>query len=180
MSTQFFAAIAEDAPGSELASRAASKDEAAMRAIMRRYNRRLYHLARSVLKDDGEAEDAVQQTYLKAFAGIDKFRGEAELGTWLSRIVINVALDARSRRRSIATEDVEGIVVAVSQGPAAVDPERSLAQREIRVLLERAIDKLPQAFRTVLQQHLANGGLAIAATHADLGLEKVRTLELSA
>ena len=161
MSTQFFAAIAEDAPGSELASRAASKDEAAMRAIMRRYNRRLYHLARSVLKDDGEAEDAVQQTYLKAFA--------ERTGTWLSRIVINVALDARSRRRSIATEDVEGIVVAVSQGPAAVDPERSLAQREIRVLLERAIDKLPQAFRTVLIARAVEG-LSIEETAALLNI----------
>src|ERR1051325_2150473 len=91
-------ATADDATTSELIRRAASSDEAAMRTIMRRYNRRLYHLARSVLKDDDDAEDAVQQAYLKAFAGIAKFREEAELGTWLSRIVINAALDMRSRR----------------------------------------------------------------------------------
>src|SRR3954470_2554347 len=140
--------VAEDAPAIELASRAATNDEAAIRSITGRYNRRLHRLARSILRDDDEAEDAVQLAYLKAFAAIGGFRGDAELGTWLSRIVINVALDMRNRERVTVRDDAPD--AAPERASEDIDPERAVAQHEIRVLLERAIDALPQVFRTVL------------------------------
>src|SRR3954468_1612618 len=67
-------------------------EEWAFRAIMERHNRRLYRVARMVLKDDAEAEDAVQEAYLRAFAGLAGYRAEASLATWLTRIVLNEAL----------------------------------------------------------------------------------------
>src|SRR5262249_45297887 len=82
----------------ELLARAIDKTKRASRAIIQRYNRRHYRLARSVLRDDGEAEDVLQDAYLRAFTALPGFRGEASLGTWLSRIVLNEAL-ARLRRR---------------------------------------------------------------------------------
>src|SRR5687768_6975916 len=83
----------------ELLARARLRDERAVRAITLRYNRRLYRVARSILSNDSEAEDVVQETYVRAFTGLDLFRGEAAFGTWLTRIAINDALGRLRRRR---------------------------------------------------------------------------------
>ena len=73
--------------------------DAAFREIMRRNNRRLFRVARAVVRDAGEAEDVLQEAYLKAFAGLASFRGEASLSTWLTRITLNEALQRRRRQR---------------------------------------------------------------------------------
>jgi RNA polymerase sigma-70 factor (ECF subfamily) len=180
LNEQWVAASAPDE--GDLVARAAGRDESAIRAIMQRYNRRLYRLARAVLKDDAEAEDAVQQAYVKAFSGIASFRRDSALSTWLSRIVINVALDgARQRQRADrlvadATHEVQSGSAVPHAGSPPLDPERSLAQREIRVLLERAIDQLPEAFRTVLMARVVEG-LSVEETAGLLGLkaETVKT-----
>ena len=78
---------------------ARARDEAAVRAITRRYNRRLFRVARSILRDDAEAEDVVQETYVRAFTGLDMFRGDAAFGTWITRIAMNEALGRLRRRR---------------------------------------------------------------------------------
>ena len=139
-----------------LIARAQQRDEVAIRAIMTRYNQRLYRVARGVLRDDGEAEDALQEAYLRAFGALGGFRHESSLGTWLTRIVLNEAL-TRWRGRGPSLEPVtptlldgpRAQVVAFPHGGGA-DPERALAQRQIRQVLERAIDELPKNFRTVL------------------------------
>ena len=82
----------------ELVRRAVSKDEAAIRAIIQANNRRLYRVARSIVRDDSEAEDVVQEAYLRAFSALPEFRGELSLATWLTRIVFNEALQRRRRR----------------------------------------------------------------------------------
>src|SRR5881409_2629496 len=82
-----------------LALRAAGGDRTAFELVMRRHNRRLYRLARASLRDDAEAEDAVQEAYLSAFRSIGQFRGEAALSTWLSRLVLNECLN-RARRQA--------------------------------------------------------------------------------
>src|SRR6266849_8204219 len=83
------ASVVDDA---ELVGRIARHDQAAFEILMRRYNGKLFRVARAILKDDAEAEDALQEAYLDAYRHIDEFRGEARLGTWLTRIVINQAL----------------------------------------------------------------------------------------
>lgn len=130
-------------------------NELAVRAITRRYNQRLFRIARSILRNDGEAEDVVQETYVRAFTGLDRFRGEANFGTWLTRIAMNEALGRLRRRRPTVDWDSHGeerLQAEIIQFPvpgAGNDPERSMAQNEIRDLLERSIDELPEAFRTV-------------------------------
>src|ERR1700704_2002314 len=84
----------------ELVRRALARDEAAVRAIIRANNRRLYRLARGILRNDGEAEDVVQETYFRAFTHLGEFRGESSLSTWLSRIAMNEALGRLRRERS--------------------------------------------------------------------------------
>jgi RNA polymerase sigma-70 factor (ECF subfamily) len=138
-----------------LADRASRGDHEAFRAIMERHNQRLYRVARSLLRDDSEAEDAVQETYMRAFAAMGSFRGESSLATWLTRITINEALGRKRRQRpTVELEAVEAMQERSAQiinFPAMTDsdPERSAAQREIRKLLEISIDKLPEPFRLV-------------------------------
>ena len=78
---------------------ARGRDEEAVRVLVRRHNRRLFRVARGVLRDDAEAEDVVQATYVRAFTRLDGFRGEASLVTWLTRIALNEALGRLRRRR---------------------------------------------------------------------------------
>src|SRR5512142_53275 len=96
--------IAPDRTGdAELVRRARDRDEAAIRSIMKSNNRKLYRLARGILRNDSEAEDVVQETYVLAFTHLDGFRGDSGLSTWLSRIAINEAL-GRLRRQRPAVE----------------------------------------------------------------------------
>jgi RNA polymerase sigma-70 factor, ECF subfamily len=140
----------------QLALRASQGEQAAFVTIMQRHNQRLYRLARSILKDDWEAEDAVQETYLRAFTGLAGFRGESGLYTWLARIAMNEAF-GRLRRRTPATEPLED---HAELGPAAMSnvlplpglgplPEQAAADAETARIIERAVDRLPQPFRTV-------------------------------
>ena len=147
-----------------LVERAKSGDQSAFRAIMEQHNRRLYRVARAVMKDDTEAEDVVQETYLSAFSNLSNFRGDSSLATWLTRIALNEALGRKRKQR--ATVTLENVEIAqetsaqIIQFPAMnteTDPERSAAQREIRKLLERAMDALPGTLPPRLR-HARRGG----------------------
>lgn len=146
----------------ELVRLARERSEAAVRVITNRHNRRLFRIARSILRNDSEAEDVVQETYVRAFTGLDLFRGEASFATWLTRIAMNEALGRLRRRRPTVDWDTHGedrIHAEIIQFPvsASNDPERVMAQNEIRDLLERAIDELPDAFRTVFVARIVEG-----------------------
>jgi RNA polymerase sigma-70 factor (ECF subfamily) len=142
---------------SELLRRVRKSDESSIRAVIKLHNRRLYRIARSILRDDAEAEDAVQEGYLKAFSHFDEFRGDAGIGTWLCRIVMNEALGRLRRRRpTVDWSEMDEIerpsaeIIRLPVDPVRPDPERATAQRQIQQLLERAIDQLPEPFRIVL------------------------------
>jgi RNA polymerase sigma-70 factor, ECF subfamily len=128
----------------------------AFRIIMQRNNQRLYRVARSVVQDDNEAEDVVQQAYVNAFDSLGKFRGNSSLATWLTRITLNEALGRLRRQRPMVDLEVldaepsgASKIIAFPLMPATSDPERAAAQRQIRHLIERAIDDLPENFRVV-------------------------------
>ncbi len=167
-----------------LVERARNRDGAAVRLIMQRHNRRLYRVARSVLDDDSEAEDVVQEAYVRAFTHLDGFRGEAQLSTWLTRIALNEAL-GRLRRRRI-TVGLKGIDEINDQGEARViylpsarqdsDPEAAAARAEVRRLLERAVDQLPDPFRTVfVLRDIEEMSTEETASHLGLRPETVKT-----
>jgi RNA polymerase sigma-70 factor (ECF subfamily) len=147
----------------DLARRAAAGEGDAFRAIISRHNRRLYRIARSILRNDSEAEDVVQESYLRAFARLDSFRGESSLSTWIGRIVMNEALGRLRRSRfaaDAATLDPQRREAEIIKFPVDADsgdPERAMAQREILQLVERAIDDLPDIFRTVLMMRVVEG-----------------------
>jgi RNA polymerase sigma-70 factor (ECF subfamily) len=141
----------------ELVGRIARHDQAAFEILMRRYNGKLFRVARAILKDDTEAEDALQDAYLDAYRHIDEFRGEARLCTWLTRIVINQALMRlrKHKRDRVVVPFEDGRATEPDPAEADVADERSESppaaalRAEIRRALERRIDELPTAFRTV-------------------------------
>jgi RNA polymerase sigma-70 factor (ECF subfamily) len=140
-----------------LAASVASGDPAAFELLMRRHNRRLYRLARATLRDDADAEDALQETYLRAIKAIGRFRGESSLATWLSRLLLHECLDRlrrEGRRRDIAqmvsTDADEHVEHESMNDRSPHGTPHDLAERaEVRALLERKLDELPEAFRTV-------------------------------
>ena len=125
---------------------------------MRRYNQTLYRTARSILKDEAEAEDAVQEAYLLAYRGIGKFRAEAKLSTWLVRIVVNEAI-GRRRKQTRRAEVIwlNGDIEVESEtselesmtDPFHEQPDGAASRAETRRLIEASIDKLPDVFRSV-------------------------------
>jgi RNA polymerase sigma-70 factor (ECF subfamily) len=151
----------------ELLARIRGGDAAAFAALMRQNNRRLYRLARGILKDENEAEEAVQESYLRAFVHLGRFKGEASLATWLARIVANEAL-GRLRRRRPGTE-ITALTAADMPIGAGADPEHAAARREIRKAIEKAIDTLPAAFRTVFMLRAVEQ-LSIKETAEFLGI----------
>jgi RNA polymerase sigma-70 factor (ECF subfamily) len=164
-----------DATDAELVRRALDRDELAVRAIIKANNRRLYRLARGILRNDGEAEDVVQETYVRAFTHLKDFRGDSSLSTWLSRIAMNEALGRLRRQRPSVDLDSlpQGALEAqIIQFPLAAsdDPEKSMAQREIQHVVEHAIDELPEAFRLVFITRVIEG-MNVEETAEILGLK---------
>ena len=139
----------------DLAARAANGDEQAFEAIMRRHNRLLFRTARSILKNDAETEDALQEAYLRAWRALAGFRADAKLSTWLVRIVINESL-GRLRRRGAQVIPLDAALDVAGHEPEALmeddpdqRPDRVAMRAEVRRLMEARIDTLPDAFRTV-------------------------------
>lgn len=171
------ATAAEDPEGvaeHELVARVAAGEPRAFEVLMRRYNRRLYRAARSILKDDAEAEDAVQEAYWKAYQAMAGFRADAQLSTWLTRIVINESLGRlrRNKRRADviqSTEDLSmDLKVARMETTANIDerPDRLAWRTEIRTLIEHKLDALPDVYRTVFILRAVEGMPAVEVAAA--------------
>ena len=166
----------------DLVQRVLARDAEAFRTIMQRHNRRLYRIARSVLRNNVEAEDAVQEAYVSAFTHLASYRGESSLAAWLSRITMNEALGRLRHRRptvDIATLEQTRAEAEIIQFPLAAptdDPERTMAQRQILQLVEEATDDLPESYRLVFVTRVIEG-MSVEETADLLGIkpETVKT-----
>ena len=168
----------------ELAARARQGDDLAFELIMRRHNRRLFRLARSLVGRDHEAEDVLQEAYVRAYARLGDLASGDALAAWLAKIVSNEALGRlRAAVRVVSLEEFRAKVETdyednADRGPASdqPDPERLAASGELRRLLEAAVDALPEEFRTVFVLREVEG-LSTAETAASLALrpETVKT-----
>ncbi len=168
----------------ELAQRIAEGDLSMLQRLMRRHNQTLYRTARSILNDDAEAEDAVQEAYLLAYRAMAQFHGNASLSTWLVRIVVNAAIARlRKRHRQAEVIDLYGDaeqddrLSEANRGEHSPEqPEHALMRVETRRLVEDKINRLPDAFRTVFVLR-ALEEMSVDETAACLGIppETVRT-----
>jgi len=175
--------LLNDLPDSEFARRIAAGDHLAFEALMRKHNRMLYRVARAVLRDDAEAEDALQLAYLHAYQAIGNYRGESKLSTWLTRIVVNETLMRMRRRRresmviplESTAEESDMAMIENIESPAEL-PESAAMRSETRALIERRIDALPEIFRAVFVLR-ALEELSVEETAASLDISEatVRT-----
>lgn len=179
-----------DRPGpteAELVARARAGDTTAIRALIARNNQRLFRVARAILPDDATAEDAVQETYLKAFSNLATYRGEAAFSTWITRIAVNEAYQWRRRTRPTEAYDAVGDQVTQSDGRVIAFPaagpgvEEELMRRDMRQILEQAVSELPEAFRVVFTlRELEGMSIREVARLLDLNQLTVKTRDLRA
>ena len=154
MTTDIAPSLPTEEDDLSIARRIAGGDHVAFERLMRRYNRRLYRLARAVLKDAAEADDALQDAYLSAYRSLRQFRGDAALSTWLSRLVLNECsgrLRRHHRRQNVIPmvsstnrPDVDTVAAQDSERP-----DQATGRAQIRDLLEHKLDELPEPFRLV-------------------------------
>lgn len=148
-----------EADETTLVARFRRGDPLAARTIIQRHNRMLWRLARGIVGDDTEAEEALHNAYVRALTSISTFRGESSLAAWMGRIVVNEALRRRAARRDLL--DLDEIAESLPPGhpgsvtmPRPPDPEIAAARQQVRQLVERAVDALPAPFRAVFMMRI--------------------------
>src|SRR6185436_4556931 len=161
-------------PDEQVVARVLAGETELFEILMRRYNQRLYRVARAILSDDGEAEDVMQDAYVRAYSHLGQFAGRSSFATWLTRIAVHEALArARRGRRLVQIEDLspqaEG-AMRLSSRPEA-GPEQRAIQRDLQDALEAAMGSLSEGFRSVLMLREVEG-LSTAETAECLGISE--------
>jgi RNA polymerase sigma-70 factor, ECF subfamily len=151
----------------EIVERVIGGDAAMFEVLMRRYNQRVYRAVRAVLRDDDQAEDVMQQAYLNAYAHLGQFEKRAQFSTWLTRIAVNEAL-ARRGKRTAGEEDESMMELVASSAP---DPEQQTLAAELREVMQREVEALPDSFRSVFVLREVEG-LSTAETSDTLGISE--------
>ncbi len=136
----------------EIVERVLAGDTALYEVVVRRYNTRLYRVAHAILKNDGEAEDVMQDAYVRAFQHLGQFAGRAKFSTWLTRIAVHEALArAHKAKRFEDWDDMnENMQNEVGVAPLKLNPESETASVEMSKILEQAIETLPEQYRAVV------------------------------
>jgi RNA polymerase sigma-70 factor, ECF subfamily len=136
----------------EIVDRVRAGDLALYEVIMRRYNQRLYRVARAILHDDTEAEDVMQDAYVRAYTHLGQFAGRSAFSTWLTRIAVHEALSrlrSRNRHPQVDITEYDG-EISMKTPSRSLDPEQNASTAQLREILEEAVLNLPESYRTVL------------------------------
>jgi len=143
--------VFDEAP---LVERARSGDTAAFSELVSRYERKIFRLAKHITQNDEDAEDVLQETFLKAYSHLDSFQGQSKFYTWIVRIGVNEALMKLRKRKSSKTVSLDeptdtGEDTMVREIAVWDDPEQKYSREELREILDKAVESLKPAFRTV-------------------------------
>ncbi len=153
-------------------------DAALYEILMRRYNQRIYRIAVTILRNDAEAEDVMQEAYVRAYQHLGDFAGEAKFATWLTKIAVYEALARlrlQAKRSNGPSSDMEGELMNTVRSDER-NPESQAYDRELRSVLERAIDSLPDTYRSVFVLRVVEGlDVNDTAAALDIGVEAVKT-----
>jgi len=161
----------------EVVRRVIEGEPALFEILMRRYNRRLFRVTRSIVANDLEAEDIIQDAYVRAYEHLDQFEGRARFSTWLTKIAI---YEAYARVRRADYRKVDSISVLEGQGINVTsderDPEQQIYDGELKVVLEKAFDRLPADYRSVFMLREIEGlSTAETAECLEVSEENVKT-----
>lgn len=162
-----------DLPDDSLVQRVRDHDLAAFEALMRRHNRRLFRVTRGVLRDSDDAQDAVQEAYLRAFTRLETYEPTGKFPAWLTRIALNEALMMRRRAPAgmVSLDEAGNEALAVEEATTSDAPsaDQFVEAAHARALLEHAIDALPENFRMVFVLRAVEG-LDVRETAESLGI----------
>jgi RNA polymerase sigma-70 factor (ECF subfamily) len=160
----------------QVVDRVRAGETALYEIIMRRYNQRLYRVARAILRDPEEAEDVMQDAYVRAYQHLDQFAGRAAFATWLTRIAVHEALARlRARTRNPQLEDPEEGGESMDMAETSPDPEQNASRAELGQLLENAVLRLPEQYRAVVMlRDIEEMTTAEAASALDLTEQNVK------
>jgi RNA polymerase sigma-70 factor (ECF subfamily) len=155
----------------------AQGDRDALTLLMRRYNQRLYRVARSILRNEADAEEAVQEAFYRAYCAMSTFRGDSALGTWLVRIVVNESNQRLRKQNRLASwlefsdtpESIDQMTEMAMDTFSPDQPEQALARTQTRQLLEAKIDQLPGMFRVVFVLRAVEG-MSVEEAALSLGI----------
>jgi len=169
-----------DLPDDRLVELTRQRNWVAFEALMRRHNRRLFRVTRSVLRDGDLAQDAVQETYLRAFTNLDSYQPRGKFGAWITRVALNEALMMRRRMRgdTVSLDEVgdDALVAEDATMSDAPTADQFVEAAHARALLEHAIDALPENFRTVFVLRAVEGlDVRETAESLDINAATVRT-----
>ena len=162
--------LAEALSDEEIVERVRAGEQHLFEALMRRHNPQVYRAARSILHDDGEAEDVMQDAYVRAYEHLGEFEGRARFSTWVTRIAVHEALARARRSKRYDTFDASQESASMPRAPVAT-PEQETSDGEMRRILEKAVDALPEEFRSVFVLRAVHG-LNGAEVADCLGLEE--------
>jgi RNA polymerase sigma-70 factor (ECF subfamily) len=159
----------------EIIGRVCGGDIECFEVLMRRYNQRIYRTVRAILRDEDETTDAMQEAYVNAFTHLADFNGHARFSTWLTRIAVHEALGRLRKRKRVEPLDDADSQDSVMASPVN-GPENDASDGELRILLEEAVDRLPESFRTTFVLRSIEQ-LSVAETAEVLGIpeETVKT-----
>ncbi len=159
----------------QVVERVLGGDQAVYEVLMRRYNQRLYRVARAILHDDAEAEDVMQDAYVRAYQNLRQFEGRSRFSTWLTRIAVHEALARRERRARFVELDADPEGVRMNPVSTFHNPEQETSNLELRQLLEDAIQQLPESYRAVFMlREIEQMSTAETAESLDLTEENVK------
>lgn len=169
-------ALTSTLPDDEVVDRVRAGEIGLFEILMRRYNQRLYRVTRSILRDDREAEDVMQDAYVRAYAHLDQYRGEARFSTWLTKIGVYEAMArARKRDRFVGLDDSAAGRPMESIARSAASPEDDASNAELGAVLHAAVEALPESHRTVfVLRELEGLDTAETAECLDISPESVR------
>jgi RNA polymerase sigma-70 factor (ECF subfamily) len=161
----------------EVVRRVVEGERALFEILMRRYNRRLFRVTRSIVANDLEAEDIIQDAYVRAYQHLNQFEGRARFSTWLTKIAV---YEAYARVRRIDQRKVDSISVLEGHGMDVKangrDPEQQIYNAEMKMVLEKAFDALPDEYRSVFMLREIEGlSTAETAECLELSEENVKT-----
>jgi RNA polymerase sigma-70 factor (ECF subfamily) len=170
-------ALTDFLPDNQLVRRVLTGEMACFEILVHRHSQRVYRAARAILRDDEEAADVVQETFLRAYQKLELFAERARFSTWLTKIGVYEAHARRrkGRARSVTAREPAAFTQTVHEASRALDPEREVLTREVRRLLEAAIEDLPDLYRAVfVMRHVEEISTAETAEVLNLSPEVVK------
>jgi RNA polymerase sigma-70 factor (ECF subfamily) len=161
----------------EVVWRVRAGETALFEILMRRHNQRIYRIVRGILDDDGEAEDVMQDAYVRAYQHLGQFEGRSTFVTWLTRIAMHEAFARAERLKRQTSLNDDELIADMNSTLAPTDsPERNVANRELQLALEAAILSLPPKYRTVMMMRdVEELSTAEAASVLEISEEAVKT-----